>query len=156
VHREVPLPGGDHDEVTCADCTPKPPARPSAGIRGGGAGRPESGWLFDDENTAVIDQPVGPAPDGIRRQEDDSPAGKNPPVRKLAVKKSSERKASGRTAPTTLKDDIQGPLIILTVLAAIVAVVGGLAGNSFLALAGGLLSGAALLAVIILGLTASS
>jgi hypothetical protein len=72
---------------------------------------------------------------------------------KASDKKASDKKVSEKAAPVALKDEIQGPLIILTVLAAIVAIVGGFAGNSFLALAGGLMSGAALLAVIILGLT---
>jgi hypothetical protein len=117
---------------------------------------------------------LGPDLGGVPRQGDNEPdsaaAGKKSSVERAWGKKSlverasgktvsgkkvSERKASDKKAPVALKDEIQGPLVILTVLAAIVAIVGGLAGNSFLALAGGLLSGAALLAVIILGLTTS-
>jgi hypothetical protein len=114
---------------------------------------------------------LGPDLGGVPRQGDNEPdsaaAGKKSSVerawgkkslverasgKKVSGKKVSERKASDKKAPVALKDEIQGPLVILT---AIVAIVGGLAGNSFLALAGGLLSGAALLAVIILGLTTS-
>jgi hypothetical protein len=179
LHRDVLFPSDDHGQVTCSDCTPKPRARPRdlPGVRGRGAGKPESGWLFDDENTAVIGEPLGPELGGVPRQADNepdsAPAGEKSRVerasvgraslRRSSVRKSSGKKASGKnasgknasdkTAPVALKDEIQGPLIILTVLAAIVAIVGGLAGNSFLALAGGLMSGAALLAVIILGLT---
>jgi hypothetical protein len=80
-------------------------------------------------------------------------SGKKDSGNEVSEEKASDRKAPDRKAPVALKDEIQGPLVILTVLAAIVAIVGGLAGNSFLALAGGLMSGAALLAVIILGLT---
>ena len=141
LHREVLSPSDDHGQVTCSDCTPRARPRDLPGIRGRGAGKPESGWLFDDENTAVIGEPLGPDLGGVPRQ------GDNKPDSAPAGKK--------RSAPVALKDEIQGPLVILTVLAAIVAIVGGLAGNSFLALAGGLMSGAALLAVIILGLTTS-
>jgi len=65
-----------------------------------------------------------------------------------ALRRRPEVPARGR-----LKDDVQGPLIILAVLCAIVAVVGGLNHNSFLGLTGGMLSGAAIVAVIIIGLT---
>jgi hypothetical protein len=171
LHREVLSRGDDHGQVTCSDCTPKPRSRlrDLPGIRGRGAGKSESGWLFDDENTAVIGEPLGPDLGGVPRQGDNepdsAPAGKKSSVERAWGKKSlverasgkrlSEKKASDKKAPVALKDEIQGPLVILTVLAAIVAIVGGLAGNSFLALAGGLMSGAALLAVIILGLTTS-
>lgn len=173
-HREVLSQGDDHGQVTCSDCTPKPRARlrDLPGIRGRGAGKPESGWLFDDENTAVIGEPLRPELDGVPRQgetePDSAPAGgkgwvewasdkraslRRSPVKKSAGNKAPDKTAPDKTAPVALKEEIQGPLIILTVLAAIVAIVGGIAGNSFLALAGGLMSGAALLAVIILGLT---
>jgi hypothetical protein len=178
-HREVLSQGDDHGQVTCSDCSLKPRARPRdlPGIRGRGAGKPESGWLFDDQNTAVIGEPLGPELDGVPRQgetePDSAPAGGKSWVERASVKRASLRRSSGekasdkkasdkkasdkkvsdKAAPVALKDEIQGPLIILTVLAAIVAIVGGFAGNSFLALAGGLMSGAALLAVIILGLT---
>jgi hypothetical protein len=174
LHREVLSLGDDHGQVICSDCTPKPRSRlrDLPGIRGRGAGKPESGWLFDDENTAVIGEPLGPDLGGVPRQGDNepdsAPAGKKSSVerawgkkslvervsgKKVSEKKASGKKVSGKKSPVALKDEIQGPLVILTVLAAIVAIVGGLAGNSFLALAGGLMSGAALLAVIILGLT---
>jgi hypothetical protein len=188
-HREVLSQGDDHGQVTCSDCTPKARARlrDLPGIRGQAAGKPETGWLFDDENTAVIGEPLRPELDGVPRrgetEPDSAPAGgkswvewasdKRASLRRSSVRKSSGNKvpdktapdktvpgktapdktAPGKTAPVALKEEIQGPLIILTVLAAIVAIVGGIAGNSFLALAGGLMSGAALLAVIILGLT---
>ncbi|MDT7664924.1 MAG: hypothetical protein QOD04_4480, partial [Pseudonocardiales bacterium] len=145
-------------------CTPKPRSRlrDLPGIRGRGAGKSESGWLFDDENTAVIGEPLGTDLGGVPRQGDNEPdsaaAGKKSSVerawgKKSLVERASGKKVSEKKSPVALKDEIQGPLVILTVLAAIVAIVGGLAGNSFLALAGGLMSGAALLAVIILGLT---
>ena len=59
----------------------------------------------------------------------------------------------GVPARGTLKDDVQGPLVILAVLCAVVAIVGGINRNSFLGLTGGLLSGAAVVAIIIIGLT---
>jgi hypothetical protein len=105
---------------------------------------------------------LGPDLGGVPRQGDNEPdsaaAGKKSSVerawgKKSLVERASGKKVSDKNSPVALKDEIQGPLVILTVLAAIVAIVGGLAGNSFLALAGGLMSGAALLAVIILGLT---
>jgi hypothetical protein len=174
LHREVLSLGDDHGQVTCSDCTPQPRSRlrDLPGIRGRGAGKPESSWLFDDENTAVIGEPLGPDLGGVPRQGDNEPdsapagkrawgkkslvervSGKKVSDKKVSEKKDSGKKVSDKKAPVALKDEIQGPLVILTVLAAIVAIVGGLAGNSFLALAGGLMSGAALLAVIILGLT---
>jgi hypothetical protein len=105
---------------------------------------------------------LGPDLGGVPRQGDNepdsAPAAKKSSVerawgKKSLVERASGKKVSEKKSPVALKDEIQGPLVILTVLAAIVAIVGGLAGNSFLALAGGLMSGAALLAVIILGLT---
>jgi hypothetical protein len=63
------------------------------------------------------------------------------------------RRRPGVPARGTLKDDVQGPLVILAVLCAVVAIVGGFNRNSFLGLTGGLLSGAAVVAIIIIGLT---
>lgn len=55
--------------------------------------------------------------------------------------------------PARLTDELKAPLAILMILAAIVAVVGGMIHNSFLGLGGGLMSGAALVGFIIVGLT---
>jgi hypothetical protein len=55
--------------------------------------------------------------------------------------------------PLRLTDELKGPLVVLMVLAAIVASAGGMIHNSFLALGGGLMSGAALVGFIIVGLT---
>ena len=63
-----------------------------------------------------------------------------------------ERHDPATRRQSKLTDDLKGPLVILMVLAAIVAVFGGLSHNTFLGLGGGLMSGAALVAFIIVGL----
>ena len=89
---------------------------------------------------------TGPSRAQTRRERTAAPVPGTPHRR--ALRRQPEVPARGR-----LKDDTMGPLVILAVLCAIVAVVGGVIHNSFLGLGGGLISGAAVIAIIIIGLT---
>jgi hypothetical protein len=102
----------------------------------------------DDARADVprADVPRADSRRATRRAKPAAPAAGAPHRR--ALRRRPQLPARGR-----LKDDVQGPLIILAVLCAIVAVVGGVYHNSFLGLVGGLVSGAAIIAVIIIGLT---
>ncbi|HEX4252850.1 MAG TPA: hypothetical protein VH008_33620 [Pseudonocardia sp.] len=107
------------------------------------------------------DSPSADSPRGGSSGADASGAG-SPPAQtrraRAAAARTPHRRAlqrPGVPARGRLKDDVQGPLIILAVLCAIVAIVGGIKHNSFLGLGGGLLSGAAIVAIIIIGLTSS-
>lgn len=95
--------------------------------------------------TEILDRPRADPPRAETRRAKVTAAAGAPHRRAL--------RRPGVPARGTLKDDVQGPLVILAVLCAVVAIVGGINHNSFLGLTGGLLSGAAVVAVIIIGLT---
>ncbi|HTF47725.1 MAG TPA: hypothetical protein VK735_09780 [Pseudonocardia sp.] len=67
--------------------------------------------------------------------------------------RAAPRAGTDLAEPLRLTDELKGPLVVLMVLAAIVASVGGVIHNSFIGLGGGLMSGAALVGFIIVGLT---
>lgn len=163
LHQQVLFRGLDHDRVVCIDCRPVAPARKRD------LWRARFRRTEQDPTNAEPDERVGEPPPSadevtlehprVIADRDVGEYGAEVPgafeetsVFSTARSQHPERRDPAMRRQSRLTDDLKGPLVILMVLAAIVAVFGGLSHNTFLGLGGGLMSGAALVAFIIVGL----